>query len=363
MGVALLAVLFFVGGLIDVFGVPAHAKRRRRRKPVGPRQEPDRPSLSALPEGLATAVRRWDAASLIRRRVTHRHKQATLRSLATQESSSWRTPTQLLEAVGESTWSPVPSEVAKAPALEGEGNSRSLMFATSAVLVAVILGIILVFRGGGPVRSQPSPGPLGLTPAQQATALAARGDYMGAWSLYHQALQAAPEDVSLWYSLAVTLSHLNQRKETEEAFRYVVQHGKPGSEEVRLARHWLLSAGVLVEPVAFAPAPDPVGHSRGDAAVVRGKVTWGAPDSGRPVRVQLLLAGLNGAAEGKRFTARAALGSTYQFERLPAGTYRLLGVAAGQRLWDLTLSVEDGKELILDLSKDNSNNPTVEVYP
>lgn len=240
-------------------------------------------------------------------------------------------------------------------------KSRVFMFAASSVWVALIL-VILVFRGGGavPVNSRPEPG--GLSLAEQAEALAARGDYEGAWSLYHQALQAAPEDVSLWYALGATLSRLNQRKETEVAFQYVVRRGRPDSEEVRLARRWLVSAGVLPESVAFTVPAEPVGVA-GDKAAVNGKVTWGAPESGRPpARVQLLLAGLNGAAEGKRFNTRVALGESYRFEGVPAGSYRLVGAVAGQRLWDLTLTVEDGRQVVLDLGKDNSNTPTVALY-
>ena len=241
------------------------------------------------------------------------------------------------------------------------GRSRSVMFTVSSVWVAAIL-IVLVFRGGGavPVRVEPRPGPAPLRLAQQAAALSAQGDYEGAWGLYYQGLQAEPEDVSLWYGLGVTLSRLNQRKETEQAFRYVVGHGRPDSEEVKFARRWLASAGVQVEPVRFPIAAEPRGDTRGDKASVTGKTMWSAREGdGPPVRVQLLLAGLNGSAEGKRFNARTALGQSYRFERLPAGSYRLIGAAAGQRLWDLTFSVEDGREVVLDLGKDNSSAPTI----
>jgi tetratricopeptide (TPR) repeat protein len=236
------------------------------------------------------------------------------------------------------------------------------MFAVSSLWVTLIL-VILVFRGGGavPVRVDPRPGPPSpLRLAQQAAALSAEGDYEGAWGLYYQALQAEPEDVSLWYGLGVTLSRLNQRKETEQAFRYVARHGRPDSEEVKFARRWLVSAGVQVEPVKFTTAAEPLGHASGDKASVAGKVMWTAREAdGPPVRVQLLLAGLNGSAEGKRFNTRTALGQPYRFERLPAGSYRLIGAAAGQRLWDLTFSVEDGREVVLDLGKDNSSAPAI----
>ncbi len=240
-------------------------------------------------------------------------------------------------------------------------KSRSVMFTASSLWVALIL-VIFVFRGGGavPVPIEQRPGPSQSSLAQQAATAAAKGDYGGAWDLYYQALQVEPENVSLWYGLGVTLSNLNQRKETEQAFRYVVSHGRPDSEEVKFGRRWLVSAGVQLEPVRFTAAPSTVGDASGDKASVKGRVTWGGREAdGQPVRVQILLAGLNGAAEGKRFNARAALGQSYRFDRLPPGSYRLIGAAAGQHLWDLTLSVEDGREVVLNLGKDNSSNPTV----
>jgi len=125
------------------------------------------------------------------------------------------------------------------------------------------------------------PEPSNVNPAQQAEALAARGDYEGAWRLYYQALQAASEDVSLWYGLGMTLSHLNKRRETEEAFQYVVRHGRPDSEEVRLARRWLADARALAESATLTRVADPVGDVGGDRAAVKGKAARRASE---PVR-------------------------------------------------------------------------------
>jgi hypothetical protein len=122
-----------------------------------------------------------------------------------------------------------------------------------------------------------------------------------------------------------------------------------------------VSAGVLAAPITFSIAADPAEVKEGQAAV-KGTVTWGGPASGQPpVPVQLQLAGLNGLAEGKRFKTRINLGKTYRFDRLPEGSYRLIGAAAGQRLWDETLHVPKGKEISLDLGKDNSQSPAVEL--
>lgn len=241
-------------------------------------------------------------------------------------------------------------------------QARIWMFAASSFWGALLL-VGLVFRGGGavPLPVEPRAEPPSLTLAAQAEARARGEDYEGAWRLYYRALQAAPEDVALWYGLGVVLSRLDRPREAERAFRYVVEHGRPDSEEARAARNWLVRAGALTELVTFTvSSPAVVGN--GDRAAVTGMVTWGArAPRHRAIRVQLLLAGVSGDAEGKRFRARTSLGGAYAFRHLPAGSYRLIGAAAGQRLWDLRLDVADGRGISLDLGKDNSERPGVEL--
>lgn len=236
------------------------------------------------------------------------------------------------------------------------------MFTASSFWVALIL-VVSVYRGGGAVPVRPSLEPAGPAPilgsVQQAAALADLGDYEGAWGLYHEALLASPEEVSLWYALGVTLSHLNEREGAEAAFRHVVYRGNPDSEEVRVAREWLVSAGVLARPVVFS-SPAETAEAAAGTAAVKGKATWDEPGRAGPApKARILLHGLTGAAEGKRFIKRVTLGQSYRFERLPAGSYRLIGSVDGQRLWDLTVDVEEGKEVALDLSKDNGSNPII----
>lgn len=231
------------------------------------------------------------------------------------------------------------------------------MFTASSIWVALIL-VVSVFRGGGAVPLEPRPDPSSLNLVERAAALADLGDYESASRLYYEVLLASPEDVSLWYALGVTLSHLNEREGAEAAFRHVVHRGNPDSEEVRVARQWLVSAGVLARPVVFASAlaPDAVVAT----ASVKGKATWDEPGRAGPApKARILLHGVGGPGEGKRFSARVTLGQAYRFERLPAGSYRLVGSVDGQRLWDLSVDVEDGKETVLDLTRENGANPSV----
>ncbi|MBI3031027.1 MAG: tetratricopeptide repeat protein [Candidatus Rokubacteria bacterium] len=237
-------------------------------------------------------------------------------------------------------------------------RSRFVMFSASSLWIALIL-VVSVFRGGDAVPLEPRLAPPSLDPAGQAASLADLGDYEGARRLYQEALRAAPEDVSLWYALGVALSHLNQRTETEEAFQYVVNQGRPDSGEVKQARQWLVSAGVLAPPVVFTAAAETAEAVEATASL-KGKVTWAAPEGGRSSpKARILVHGVSGPAEGKRFIKRVPLGQSYRFERLPAGSYRLIGVVRGQHLWDLTVDVAEDKEVVLDLSQDNGSNPTV----
>jgi tetratricopeptide (TPR) repeat protein len=240
-------------------------------------------------------------------------------------------------------------------------KSGTLISAVCVVVTLLLVALLFPHGGAGPVgpgREPASPGP-----AEQASLLASRGDYREAWALYREALAAAPEDVSLWYALGVTLSHLGERQATEEAFGYVVSRGRSDSEEVKLARRWLVSAGVLAEPVRFKEGPEPTDVPRRGAAAVKGKVAWGEPDPSRsPLRVQVFLEGLDGEARGARFITRVRLGQPYAFEALPAGSYRLTGRVAGERLWELTLAADEGKAVVLNLGKHNSLDPTARLY-
>jgi tetratricopeptide (TPR) repeat protein len=231
------------------------------------------------------------------------------------------------------------------------------MFTASSFWIAMIL-VVSVFRGGGAVPLEPSPQPSIVNPAERAAALADLGDYEEAWRLYREALTVAPEDASLWYALGVTLSHLDQGKETEQAFQYVVNRGEPDSEEVRVARQWLVSAGVLARPVAFAPTEAAAGAD--PKAVLKGRITWGASEGNRaPQKARILVHGVSGPAQGKRFVKQVTLGQLYRFERLPEGSYRLIGSLRGQHLWDLTVDVREDKEVVLDLSTENGSTPTI----
>src|SRR3990172_8343273 len=71
-----------------------------------------------------------------------------------------------------------------------------------------------------------------------------------------------------------------------------------------------------------APAAPAAPRSRTEAwASVRGKVTWGKPEP--PREAFLVVQGLD--KDGPRSHARVPFGKSYQFDRLPARAYHLIG--------------------------------------
>ena len=263
-------------------------------------------------------------------------------------------PVEMVEPTSEPV-GPVPMEPAEAPAaIEAGGEPAWLQPAEEAE---------------APVELVESPPvPASVSPREQAEALIGRGDLQGAWKVYYDALRVEPDDLRLWHGLGLTLSRLDRRKEAEEIFRYVVSRGDPDSEEMKHALHWLVSAAAADKAAAPAKAVAPAKAAARAVpstppreterwASVRGKVTWGKPEP--PREAFLVVQGLD--KDGPRAHARVPFGQSYQFDRLLPGAYHLIGGAETEWLWDLRFTVEAGQELILDLTRDNSTNPTARV--
>jgi hypothetical protein len=192
--------------------------------------------------------------------------------------------------------------------------------------------------------------------------LARSGDHAGAVAKYREGLQATPDDVRLHFALGSALAHLDRRAEASEQFRWVVEHGAPGQEEVAMAREWLAAASegegssssrrdVTMSPAAGAegqPASPEVGS-------IKGKTAWPSvnPDSQR-VALELRFNGDDEATTGKNYRLHIGLGRPYTMSDLPAGAYRVEGRSGGVKLWEQRVVVGAGKETALDLSEANS---------
>lgn len=257
--------------------------------------------------------------------------------------SPWLKPVEAIEPSAEPAWAE-PAEEVEVP-VEGVEVSPERTGVSPPESVEPPAAVV-----------EPAPGPVSASPAEEAEALVARGDLQGAWKVYYDALRVEPDDLRLWYGLGLTLSRLDRRKEAEEIFRYVVSRGDPDSEEMKHALHWLVSAAAPAKAAAPAVPSTPPRQTELWASV-GGKVTWGEPEP--PGEAFLVVQGLD--KDAPRAHARVRFGQSYKFDRLPPGAYHLIGGPETEWLWDLRFAVEAGDKLILDLTRENSTNPTARV--
>lgn len=198
---------------------------------------------------------------------------------------------------------------------------------------------------------------------EEGDALTAQGQYRNAVAKYQLALGQEPGDVSLRFALGVALSHSERRQETVEQFRWVVNHGRPGSQEVEAARQWLASAGEIIDPrisrTSFNQehAGTSTLEASGSTSKVGGRLEWNGVDAKEQRIVVLVsLAGEDSSNRKVKLTRSSRLGQRYGLGNVPAGNYRLTVQARGSEihLWNQRLTVEAGKDVVLDLNNSNS---------
>lgn len=214
--------------------------------------------------------------------------------------------------------------------------------------------------GPGVSQGAPPAGSLTLQLKQEGDAALAKGDYQTAALKLQQAVNQEPADMSLRYALGTALSHLNRREDTAQEFTWVVARGLPGSQEVQLARRWLVSAGYPVDTAetsvaaaAAEPAVAPGGYTPKNR--VKGKMEWpGVTPPATMIPVHVTLAGEESGNREFTKTRRFRLGRVYEFWDVPAGTYQLVAKAGDTVLWEQQIAVEADKDTLLDLSAANS---------
>lgn len=176
-----------------------------------------------------------------------------------------------------------------------------------------------------------------------------KGRYENALRAFTEALSRLPDDVGLHYLLAVTYSHLDRKEDAILAFRYVVQQGKPGSQEVQAATRWLAGVGIVIGRSEPPPAPDP---PEALTASLEGKIVWPlGPDQALP-RVQMQLEGTSANTVGKRYGIQAHFNGQYAFPQVRPGDYKLRAQIPYARIWEMDVTV--GEKTMLDLTQDNA---------
>lgn len=96
------------------------------------------------------------------------------------------------------------------------------------------------------------------------------GRYRNALRALVEALSRSPEDVTLHYLVGVTFSHLQRKDDAIIAFRWVVEHGRPGSKEVQGASQWLAEYGMLPTTTAAASTDE----EESVVGVMEGRTEW-----------------------------------------------------------------------------------------
>jgi tetratricopeptide (TPR) repeat protein len=231
----------------------------------------------------------------------------------------------------------------------------------------VLIGAALLLTLGcqqspGPGVSQgaPAAGSLTLRLKHEGDAALAKGDYETAALKLQQAVNQEPADMSLRYALGTALSYLNRREDAAQEFTWVVERGVPGSQEVQMARRWLVSAGYPVETTETAvavaaaePAVAPGSYTPKNR--VKGKMEWpGVTPPATMIPVHVTLVGEESGNREFNKTRRFRLGKVYEFWDVPAGKYQLVAKAGDTVLWEQKIAVEADKDTLLDLSAANS---------
>jgi TPR repeat len=224
------------------------------------------------------------------------------------------------------------------------------------LVVAALAAALLV--GGCQRTPPPTPVPAATAEAPSATQLKAEGDellrqrqYSAAVAKYESALELDPEDLSVHFALGTALSHLDRREETTQHFRWVVSRGPSHSAEVQKARRWLTSARIPSgeSPAVTAGAAQPTSR-------VRGKTEWTGFDP-RQQLVPLHIVLEDDVSREVRFARRFRLGEPYEFRNVPPGSYRLIAKVDRTPLWEQPLTVEAGRDTVLDLTQAMSPLP------
>jgi hypothetical protein len=226
----------------------------------------------------------------------------------------------------------------------------------TAALIACVAATTAACQQGGAGRvgsATPARPAMGVEQLRaEGVAQLEKGRYENALRAFVEALSRLPDDIGLHYLLAVTYSHLDRKDDAILAFRYVVQHGKPGSPEFDAATRWLAGVGIVAGRAEPEAVPDPPEVLTGS---LEGKLLWAELDPDRAVpRVQLQLEGTGHTNRGKRYGIFAHIGGQYAFPKVRPGDYRLRAQVGYNRLWEMDVVV--GDKTMLDLTQDNATS-------
>ena len=216
----------------------------------------------------------------------------------------------------------------------------------------LMIALALTVACTSPPPSRPAPTARDV--AGEAMAAMEKGEWARAADLLRQALAQDPARASLHYQLALAATHLERRDEAVREFRWVLANVAPELPEAVEARRWLTEAGVLARAVETPVVPSTeITEETPGTSGVQGRVVWA---DGRPTaRVQIFLKGAPKSPNaGLQWVMRTDDLGSFEFKRIPAGTYMLTDRIAGEPTWRLRVLLAPGAITTIDLAETNS---------
>jgi hypothetical protein len=219
--------------------------------------------------------------------------------------------------------------------------------------------------------SRPAAAPAG-SPTErlkaEGDALMAGAKYVDAIEKYRQAADLDPAAIGPRFGLGSAYSFLDRRPEAIVQFRWVLDRAEAGSTESQEARRWLLRVGALAAPPPTAADAGPREPARAvDPSITGhlvGKTQWPeVTPQRRLISGSLLLTGDEPVTQDVKRTRAFRLGDAYEFKEIPAGRYRVVATIDETTVWDEKVTVEAGKDTILDLSQSTSPVPVARFAP
>lgn len=227
-------------------------------------------------------------------------------------------------------------------------------------MLAVAVFVVGCNRAPHPVAARPSvPQSFEELSADAAARLAAR-DWEGALRVYQAALAAQSDSFDVRYGLAIALSQLDRADEAVQAFTWIVEHGAPDEEPVRVARQWLASAA---RPSTDEPTSGRAGADGRLVGAVRGQIDWPHVTPDTVATLQILLEGDDGGTRDRRYWAKVRLNRPYEITDVVPGRYRLRAQVGPVRLWDTRVMVERGRAAVVDLTRATAVAPAEALRP
>jgi len=218
-----------------------------------------------------------------------------------------------------------------------------------------LLGFLVLAGPGCKAQAPTPPARVEADPASRAGAALEASRFAEAVGLFREALEGAPESVTLRYGLGVALSYTDRAAAIRE-FQWVMASAPPESREAVESRAWLARVGALPNvPAAAKPSAEPERQAENAALLGRALFAEAGAKPEAMRRLQLFLMGQpNSPTKEARYNLRTDEDGNFKFPDVVPGPYMLTNRLAGQPIWRLRVELKPTEEQQLDLNPGNS---------